>query len=140
MSREDGQFKKGNTVGAATRFATGNKLSEKYREEYCDKMLAYFRDEKEKYPTFELFADSIGVHANTLMGWQESHPRFGAVYAHCKAIQKGKLIRGGVLGVFNPAVVKFVATNCHGMSDKVESDQKMSWTFELPPELDEEAN
>ena len=140
MSREDGQFKKGNTVGAATRFATGNKLSEKYREEYCDKMLAYFRDEKEKYPTFELFADSIGVHANTLMGWQESHPRFGAVYAHCKAIQKGKLIRGGVLGVFNPAVVKFVATNCHGMSDKVENDVNQKWSFNLPPELDEEAN
>ena len=139
MSREDGQFKKGNTVGAATRFASGNKLSEKYRDEYCDEMLRFFRDEREKFPTFELFADSIGVHADTLANWQDTHPRFRAVYAHCKAIQKGKLIRGGVLGVFNPAVVKFVATNCHGMSEKVENDVNQKWSFHLPPELDEEA-
>ena len=138
MDREDGRFKKGNIIGAATRFADGNKLSDKYKDEYCEKMLSYFRSDAEKYPTFELFADSIGVHADTLLNWQDTHPRFRAVYAHCKAIQKGKLIRGGVLGIFNPAVVKFVAENCHGMREKV--DNKVTYTFDLPPELDEEAN
>ena len=135
----NGRFEKGNEIGSETRFAAGNSLSNKYREEYCAAMLAYFRSEK-GFPTFELFADSIGVHAHTLENWRGAHPRFGTVYDHCLSIQRGRLLRDGLAGKYNPTVMKFVAVNCHGMSDKSVNDAHFTYEMLLPPELAEEAN
>lgn len=140
MSREDGKFEKGNEIGKATRFQPHNTLASKYRAEYAEEMLRWFQDCGAVYPTFELFAESIGVTAETLTNWTEDHPRFRAVYARCKNIQKGKLISGGLAGLYNPQIVKFVAVNNHGMSEKVTNDNTVTFRVNLSEEVDEESN
>lgn len=91
-----GQFQQGNTIGKETRFKKNNGAAVKYKDEFCDLMEQFFREqdckviyEKEyfkdgtlkkeipkmiipqKYPTFEAFAVSIGVTSRTLREWAE---------------------------------------------------------------------
>ena len=77
--KPNGQFQKGNDIGAETRFKPGNSyvIKSKYKDEYCDAMLSYFMNEEIVFPTFEDFASSIGVLAKTLKVWAEKHARFG---------------------------------------------------------------
>jgi hypothetical protein len=138
MPKEDGYFKKGNEIGKATRFKSGNKISAKYDPDYCDQMLEYFREEV--YPTVELFAETLGVVPSTLYNWCEKHPRFGDAFSRCMNIQKGKMIEGGMKGLFNPQIVKFVAVNCHGMSEKSVNDTTITYKVEVDRTIDEESN
>lgn len=137
---KNGRFTKGNTIGEETRFKEGNDLSIKYREEFCNKMIEYFKSAKD-FPTFEEFAgEIIDVDEQTLANWKEAYPRFRTAYAKCLTIQKGRLIKGGVSGKLNSAFSKFIAVNCYGMSDKSESDSKVSITVTTNAEIDEESN
>lgn len=132
-------FYKGNEIGKETRFTEGHDLSQKYKEEYCQEMLNYFHTYA-GYPTFELFADSIGVIDETLRNWCESYPNFATAYARCKNIQKGKLVDGALVEKYNSNFAKFVAVNCHGMKERSETDSNVNFTITLPPEIDEESN
>ena len=123
-------FKPGNEIGKETRFQPGNTDSSKYKEEYCEQIINYYRSYK-GYPTTELFADSIGVVTDTLRNWAEKHPRFRLAYQRALEIQRGKLIEGGLLNTFNPAIVKFVAVNCHGMSDRVVQESAQEAPFQV---------
>ena len=116
-----GRFLPGNKSG--TKFKKGNQAASKYDPEYCDRMLAYFRSE-EKYPQFEEFADSINVTGNTLNNWRSDHEEFNAVYERCLEIQRMKLNKFALLGVFNSSYAKFIAVNHHGMAERTE--QKLS--------------
>ena len=137
---KNGRFTKGNTIGKETRFLEGNDLSLKYRDEMCDMMIQYFKTTKD-FPTFEEFAGEIlDVDEQTLANWRESHPRFRITYDKCRTIQKGKLVKGGVTGAYNAAFSKFMAVNCYGMTDKSESDSKVSITVTTNAEVDEESN
>lgn len=142
MSRKDGRFEKGNTIGKETRFKPDNTISSKYRPDYAAQMLEWFRARADgrDYPTFELFADSIDVTDDTLKNWCENHPRFRNAYTRCQNIQKGVLLRGGVLDVFNANIVKFVAENCHGMREKTETENSVTFRLETSDEIDEESN
>ena len=122
---DDFKFKKGNTIGKETRFKVGHTFSNKYKTEYCEQMLKYFKDEIEEghYPTFELYAVSIGVVNDTLLNWADAHPQFRHAYEACKSLQKGIMISGTMEGRFNPVFAKFLAVNCHGMVEK--SEQKV---------------
>lgn len=138
-----GQFEKGNTIGEETRFQKGNKASVKYREEYCQLLLNFFAvPEREivyerkyykdgtlqcetpkivlppRFPTFELFAASIGVVPNTLLNWCEKHPRFADAYAQAKNIQLGIAKAHGAMKDYDSNFTKFLLVNDHGMSDK----------------------
>lgn len=113
------EFKPGNEIGKETRFKENNNFSTKYNDNYCELMLKYFT-ESEHYPTFELFAETIGVTEQTLQNWCNDRPRFCAYYQRCKNIQKGRLLQGGLEYKYNSTLVKFIAINCHGMSDKTE--------------------
>ena len=91
-----GQFQQGNTVGKETRFKKNNGAAVKYKDEFCDLMELFFREQEskviyekeyfkdgtlkkeipkmiipQKYPTFEAFAVSIGVTSRTLREWAE---------------------------------------------------------------------
>ena len=137
---KNGRFTKGNTIGKETRFMEGNDLSLKYKDEMCDMMITYFQT-SEEFPTFEEFAGEIlGVDEQTLANWREAHARFRIAYDICLTIQKGKLKKGGVSGKYNAAFSKFIAVNCHGMTDKSESDSKVSITLTTNAEIDEESN
>lgn len=124
--KENGQFQKGNEIGKETRFKSGNAyvIKSKYKDEYCDAMLAYFMNEEIVFPTFEDFASSIGVLAETLKNWCEYHPRFRDTHARCTEIQKHRLLVGGLTERFNAQIVKFLAINNHGMKEKIEQNFK----------------
>ena len=133
-------FKKGNEIGKETRFENGNDLSLKYKSEYGQLMLDYFRN-FEGYPTFELFADSINTTDMTLRNWCETYPDFAPIYAQCKEIQRGRLISGTMSNQYNANFAKFVAINCHGMSEKTTNDTTITFNVDYrTPEIDEESN
>lgn len=120
-------------------FAKGNRLTVKYKGEYCEMMLRYFHDDA-IYPTFELFADSIGVTNDTLLNWRDKYKHFAAAYDRCKNIQKGRTISGGLTGKYNPQIVKFMAINNFGMAEKLENDSTVRFDVIVPADADDEAN
>ncbi len=68
-------------------------------------------------PTFERFANSIGVSTSTLRAWAEKHDDFGYAYERCKEVQKDFLMQGGLNGRMNPQAMIFVAKNITDMKD-----------------------
>lgn len=121
---EKGRFKPKHSVGKSTRFALGHILSAKYDESYPEKMIRYFLDESIEIHTFEDFAHSLGVIAETLRNWTESHAHFRDAYAVCKEVAKQELLVGGLTEKYNPQIVKFLAINNHGMKEKIEQEVK----------------
>ena len=129
--RNGGRFTPGNTIGEGTRFKPGNNISSKYNEKYCSDMIAYFMDEEVVFPTFEGYGIRIGVLAETLKNWTNTHPRFRDAHALCEQIQKERLIVGGLTRSFEPSFAKFIASNNHGMREKVEQEVKADTTLEV---------
>lgn len=132
MGRErdsHGRFMKGNEIGKETRAKPGDKLACKYREEYGPRMLDWFRDESHPFPQFTFFAEELGIDDQTLENWAKTYPQFGVFYARCKKIQLAKLMEGAIYKQFEPSFSKFIAINCHGMKEKVETDVKADATI-----------
>lgn len=140
---ERGQFVKGNEIGKETRAKKGDQLALKYKQEYCTKIIDYFSKPSirveykenyvkgqlssrtpvllpEEYPTFEMFAASIGVSVRVLADWRNKYPQFADAYARAKEIQLGKLTSCAVMGLYNPLYAKFEAVNNHDQKDKSE--------------------
>ena len=146
----NGRFEKDNKIGKETRFKRGNKISSKYKDRYCDDLLAFFAEpprdviyEREyykdgtlkrekpivlapKFPTFELFATKIGVVPNTLLNWCASHPRFEAAYALARELQLGIAIRGATEKHYDGNFTKFILMNRYGFKDKQEIDNNVN--------------
>jgi hypothetical protein len=124
--RDDkGRFVKGHSK----RFAEGNDAASKYKDEYCERMLAWFISEEHPFPQFTFFAEELGVGERTLLNWCTEHPRFADYYARCKQIQLAKINEGTMFRQFDPSFAKFLAINCHGMKEKVEQDVKADATI-----------
>lgn len=123
-NRDDkGRFLPGNTEG----FKPGNTLNSLYNEKIPQKMLSYYNNSDEAYPTLEGFAIKEKIAIRTLERWvnsPENYPCLADIYAQCKAIQLNKLLIGGLTKRFDAQIVKFIAINNHGMKEKVESDVK----------------
>lgn len=113
---------KGDHRSPSTEFKPGHDFSNKYRPEYADEMLEYFSNH-DAVPMFEEFANSKKVTATTMLNWAKKYPRFAAVYDICREIAQTKLLQGGLSGRYNPQIVKLIAMNKHGMSEK--SEQKV---------------
>lgn len=148
----------------ATQFKPWNKAASKYKEKYADEMYEYFNVppthaepivEMNKngvevtvgreiiptdYPTFEGFAAKIGVDTDTLRNWCEEHDRFRHCYAWAREKQREILLVNGIAGRYNPNFAKFVAINCHGMQEKVATENTGPVQVHLSGEVDEEAN
>ena len=167
-TKNTGQFTKGNTIGAETRVGEGNTLANKYEERFCEEMVAFFTrmasvepeivyEERykggelitkipkmvmpPKFPTFELFASTIGVTARTLSNWAERYPRFSEAYAIAKNIQLGISKVGGILKYYDSNFSKFLLSNDHGMSDKSVTDTTITFNVDYgSAEIDEESN
>ena len=124
---ENGRFIKGNTIGSNTRFNTGHTLSTIYRDEYADLLLEYFTDPDVVFPTLEGFAIKHNIAIRTVHTWVESpetHAQFALSHAQAMAIQRDKLLVGGLTEQYNSQIVKFIAVNCHGMKEKIEQEFK----------------
>lgn len=116
----------------------------KYKKEYCEKVIDFFRIEpyetkiqKEffsdgsirsekvviiptKFPTFQDFADSIGVHIDTLNEWCKKHEEFSEAYARAKQLQEKIWLINGMNGQYNSQFAIFFGKNCLGYKDKQE--------------------
>ena len=100
----------------------GGGAPEKYKEEYCEEIIHYFRNYS-GFPTLEGFAtDVLDVDPDTLLNWREKHPKFFGAVKKAKAIQKNTLIQGGLSGEYQTGFAIFVGKNNCDMKDKVEQE------------------
>ena len=117
----------------------------KYKKEYCDEIINFFRIEPyetklqqeffsdgslrsekvviipTKFPTFQDFADSIGVHIDTLNEWCKKHQEFSEAYARAKQLQEKIWLINGMNGQYNSQFAIFFGKNCLGYKDKQET-------------------
>ena len=116
----------------------------KYKEEYCEEIVEYFRvppeivDYKREYyqngnlkseypivrgnefPTFQGFADEIGVHIDTLHEGREVHEEFSEAYMRAKQLQEKIWLTNGMNNLYNSQFAQFFGKNCLGYKDKQE--------------------
>lgn len=117
-----------------------------YKEEYCEMIIQYFSVEPqqtvykktyyangqlkseepvtlaEQIPTFQKFADSIGVHVDTLHEWKKTYKEFSESYARAKQLQEGIWLINGMSGLYNSQFAQFFGKNCLGYKDKSETE------------------
>ena len=97
--------------GEKTQYQKKNQVASKYKTEYGQMMLDFFIGDESPFPTFERFAVSIGVIAETLANWADKDNGFRDFYAKCKEIQKAKLVEGSMIDKYNAQFAKFFAIN-----------------------------
>ena len=85
----------------------------------------------------EDFAIKFNIPIRTLRRWiaesedEEKYPRLALSYAYLLARQKQILIDRGLRETYNSQLVKFLLTNCHGMSEKANIEAKTDNKFEV---------
>jgi hypothetical protein len=116
----------------------------KYKEEYCQGIIDYFTVQpqqvvyKKSYfadgtlkseepvtlpaqlPTFQGYADTIGVHIDTLNEWCKIHEEFSESYARAKQLQEKIWLVNGMSNLYNSQFAQFFGKNCLGYKDKTE--------------------
>lgn len=103
----------------------------KYKEEYCDKIVAYFDRPLTKingngkevgcdFPTFPGFAATIRVHKYTLIEWTRVHPKFSASYDIARQFQEHILVTNTMNGHYPQAFAIFIAKNTTDMRDQTD--------------------
>jgi hypothetical protein len=128
--------------------ATGKKSNAgaptKYKPEYCQGIIDYFTVEPqqvvykkeyfqngtlksevpivlpEQLPTFQGYADNIGVHIDTLNEWCKIHEEFSEAYARAKQLQEKVWLINGMSNLYNSQFAQFFGKNCLGYRDKTE--------------------
>jgi hypothetical protein len=120
----------------------------KYNKKYCDEIIEYFdvppqnTAYKEEYfndgslkskvpvitateiPTFQGFANKIGVNIDTLHEWKEVYSEFSEAYTRAKQIQEKIWLVNAMSGLYNAQFAQFFGKNCLGYKDKVETVNK----------------
>jgi hypothetical protein len=121
----------------------------KYKPEYCQGIIDYFTVQpqvvtykreyfqngtlKSEYPvvlpaqlpTFQGYADEIGVHIDTLNEWAKVHDEFSEAYARAKQLQEKVWLINGMSNLYNSQFAQFFGKNCLGYRDKSEVDQNV---------------
>jgi len=116
----------------------------KYKKEYCKGIIEYFNKPpykesyKEEYfadgsikskipiitvtefPTFQGYADSIGVHIDTLNEWTNKYEEFSEAYKRAKQLQEKIWLVNSMQSLYNPQFAQFFGKNCLGYKDKQE--------------------
>lgn len=151
----DGKFAEGNTIGEDTRFKKGeqngtpfkkgNTLARKYDDKYADLLLEYFRRADIAFPTLEGFVEWVrsvegeAISYEAALMWANTETeyaqRFKDIYTQAKAIQRDKLIFGGLTKKFDPSFARFLASSLHDLREKteqkVDADLKGEGTFNV---------
>jgi hypothetical protein len=84
--------------------------------------VANYSDYGDVVPTIIGLAYFLEVATNTVYNWaNEDKPEFLSVFTRVEQLQHNKLISGGLLGDYNPAITKMMLTK-HGYSDKTVSE------------------
>lgn len=101
----------------------------KYKESYCEDILDFF-----DYPLFTIhqesgklipnepkfmtdFSQSIGVCKDTLNEWCKVHKDFSVAYKNAKNKMIDKIVKGGLLNIYNSGVTCFTLKNIAGWRD-----------------------
>lgn len=116
----------------------------KYQKKYCEEIIDYFNQSpqtcmyKEEYfqngelksktpiitasqfPTFQGFANEIGVDVDTLLNWKEEHEEFFGAYTRAKQLQEKIWLVNAMGGLYNAQFAQFFGKNCLGYKDKQE--------------------
>lgn len=113
----------------------------KYKPEYCQQLIDYFSIEPleiireqeitgtdggkyvsrrlpQRFPWFEGFARSIGVHRNTLKNWCAEHPEFAEAYDTAKDLQREFIVDVALSGAAPPSFAIFTMKNVCGWRDE----------------------
>lgn len=133
----------------------------KYKKEYCQKIVEYFTKEPQQveykreyfnngalkseypivmpaqFPTFQGFADEIGVHIDTLHEWREQYKEFSEAYARAKQLQEKIWLINGMSGLYNAQFAQFFGKNCLGYKDKTELEHSQEKAFEVNIKVEE---
>lgn len=118
----------------------------KFEPRFADEILAFF--DKEPFTTEDVpqpngmvkrqrmatdppmlagFAKSIGVSLDSVNRWATEvtaetggllHPDFADAYARARELQESLIVRGGLLGLYDPRVVQTALKNLHGWQDQ----------------------
>lgn len=118
-----------------------------YRAGYCKKMLEYFAqppqrvEKKVAYypdggvkseepvllpaplPTFQAFAESIGVPVSTLMRWRKEHPDFDTAYERARQMQENAWLVNSLAGGYNSSFAQFFGKTTLGYGDNAPEEQ-----------------
>jgi hypothetical protein len=116
----------------------------KYKKEYCEMIIDYFtvqpqqtvykktyfadgtlKSEEpivlpEQLPTFQKFADSVGVTVSTLWEWEKEYDEFSKAYARAKQLQEHVWLVNGMGNLYNAQFAQFFGKNCLGYKDKTD--------------------
>ena len=80
------------------------------------KMIAYFQnyDAAEGLPSFEKFADTVGLDGEALLQLKEESALFARAYRRCLAILRDRLTDGALLRRYDPSFCKYAldSLNC----------------------------
>jgi len=117
-----------------------------YKSEYCEMIVDYFNVipnavaykrtyfadgtlksedpiiQPADFPTFQGFANSIGVHIDTLNEWMHKRPDFSEAYSRAKTLQEKIWLVNGMSGLYNSQFAQFFGKNCLGYKDKTETE------------------
>ncbi|MFW9968637.1 MAG: hypothetical protein ACFFDF_00455 [Candidatus Odinarchaeota archaeon] len=116
----------------------------KYKKKYCEEIIDHFRIQpqivkkkktyyasgqvksEEEYPvaallpTFQSFADKIGVNIDTLHEWKSKYTEFSEAYARAKELQEHIWLVNSMSNLYNAQFAQFFGKNCLGYKDKQE--------------------
>ena len=116
----------------------------KYQKKYCDEIIEYFNKPpqncmyKEEYfndgtlksktpiitaiefPTFQGYANEIGVNIDTLHEWKDKYEEFSEAYTRAKQLQEKIWLVNAMGGLYNSQFAQFFGKNCLGYKDKQE--------------------
>lgn len=119
----------------------------KYRPGFCKKMLEYFAqppqrmEKKTAYypdgtvkseepivvptplPTFQSFAQSIGVPVETLETWRSEHPDFDSAYEQARQMQENIWLVNSLTGKYNSSFAQFFGKTVLGHDGKTDERQ-----------------
>ena len=122
----------------------------KYKPEYCESIINYFtvqpqqtvykktyfadgqlKSEEpivlpEQLPTFQKFADMLGVTVSTLWEWDKGYKEFSKAYARAKQLQEHIWLVNGMSNLYNAQFAQFFGKNCLGYKDKTEQEVTVS--------------
>ena len=99
----------------------------KYKKEYGEQMLRYFKSADEDLPSFVRFAGVKGISMEELRRWKREHPSFASKWQMCEDILCDRIVHGAMHKHFDVSFSKFLLTARFGWAEKpAEEDTEFS--------------
>lgn len=90
--------------------------------------------QKVNIPSHEGFASYLNVNTSSLYEWAKENEAFSKALDKIKEKQKERLLAKGLSGEYNPVIAKLILSANHGMYEKTQVENKVSFEEELSNE------